>query len=185
MMPFFRIIAHAPCCADTKSFSAPVTGPRSVDVLLAGSSWEHYPIRRRFHNLLHSNKSQLIKGTTFEKTHPGWFPDQNFTTNNTETWKEARPFFRSKIIQIDEYSRMLKNAKIVVTDSSTMGYALQKFSEIAMAGSLIVGTLPHERSYFLKKFVISLDFNDSDDHIIDTINYWLRHPKERIFHGMS
>jgi hypothetical protein len=148
-------------------------------VLLAGNSWEHYPIRNRFANILHSNKKHLIKGTLFEKTHPGWFPNQK-PTNDTETWEEARPSFLSKMTQIDEYSRMLKNAKIVITDSSTMGYALQKFSEIAMAGSLIVGALPHERSSFFKKFVISLDYNDSDDHIIDTINYWLRHPKERI-----
>jgi len=175
-----RIIAHAPHCADTKSFSASVTGPRSVDVLLAGSSWEHYPIRRRFHNLLHSNKSKLIKGTTFEKIHPGWFSNQKFTSKDTETWKEARPFFLSRITQVDEYSRMLKNAKIVVTDSSTMGYALQKFSEIAMAGSLIIGALPHERLSFFKKFAISINYNDSDDHIIETINYWLRHHKERI-----
>jgi hypothetical protein len=149
-------------------------------VLLVGSSYEHYPIRKRFHNIIHSKKRKLINGIVFEMSHPGWTPQNILPTNDTETWDEARPLFLSRIRQVDEYSQTLKNAKIVITDSSTMGYALQKFSEIAMAGSLIIGVLPHERASFFKKLAISLDYSDSDDHIIDTINYWLNHPKKRM-----
>ena len=65
-------------------------------------------------------------------------------------------------------------------DSSIYGYALQKYAQAALGGCLIIGDIPHERSQQWRDFVVEVNINDSDDTIINTINWWLEHDVARL-----
>ena len=75
--------------------------------------------------------------------------------------------------------RTFKASKLVVVTSSTYGRTFAKYIEAALAGCLVVGDLPQRQRNFLSKFVVEINMDDSDDHILGILRWWLEHDAER------
>jgi len=84
--------------------------------------------------------------------------------------------------QTRDYARQLKDAKIVMLDSSLWRYQFQKYAEAVMAGALIVGDVPYQDEGFWERIVVKVSLDDPDEHYITTVNWWLEHDRERLEH---
>lgn len=82
--------------------------------------------------------------------------------------------------QLEDYVSQLKRAKIVYMCSSIRKFALKKYVEAALAGTLIVGDIPAERQDEFREYVVEVDLEDDVNTVSDRINYWLTHSEERI-----
>lgn len=130
-----------------------------------------YPLRYRLGEL---GEKGLIPDYT-ERKHPGYIHSLPGPEPDSPHLFE-HPLER----QIAEYAKTLHRTKICMMDSSVYRYAYQKFIEAAMAGCLIVSDIPYERSDQYRRFVVEIKPTDSDQHIIDTISWWLDHDAERV-----
>lgn len=140
---------------------------RKTDVLLVGRIWSVYPLRQRFQKLIEDGK---MPGKAVHYQHPGyWFPDGPDSRTPEAVEKQGA-----------EYLRQLENAKIVLMCTSKRRYAVRKYMEAAAAGALIIADIPEEREDEFRKFVVEVNLTDSDDVLIETVRWWLDHPKERI-----
>jgi hypothetical protein len=75
--------------------------------------------------------------------------------------------------QLVDYSNTLGSAKICLITSSRWGYSLQKYTEAAAAGCLILGNIPLDRSSEFRKFVIEIRNDMTDTQLVDIVNHWL------------
>lgn len=172
-----RVFAHSPHAAHVPYFynaseTVATQAARSVSVLLAGARTpEVYPLRHRFSGLLDQfNNSLLYKHPGYEIHATGApAPDEPY-------FEEAHPIEHEAI----KYGRLLQSSKICVMDASVYGYALQKYAQAALAGCLIVGDIPRERAAQWRQFVVEVSVDDTDDHIVKTINWWLQHDNARL-----
>lgn len=140
---------------------------RKTDVLLVGRIWSVYPLRQRFQKLIEDGK---MPGKAVHYQHPGyWFPEGPDSRTPEAVEKQGA-----------EYLRQLENAKIVLMCTSKRRYAVRKYMEAAAAGALIVADIPEEREDEFRKFVVEVNLTDSDEVLIETVRWWLDHPKERI-----
>ena len=53
------------------------------------------------------------------------------------------------------------------------------YSEVAMAGALIVRDIPHDREKKFRRYVVEVNMEDSDEKLVRTVQHWLKHPQER------
>jgi hypothetical protein len=97
--------------------------------------------------------------------------------------------------QLRDFSTTLGSHKICLVTASRWGYSiqvrgiriaalptdeLQKYGEAALAGCLIMGSIPLDRHSAFKSFVVPLSMSDTDATIAETIDYWLSHEEERL-----
>ena len=140
---------------------------RKTDVLLVGRIWSVYPLRQRFQKLIEEGR---MPGKAVHYQHPGyWFPEGPDSRTPEAVEKQGA-----------EYLRQLENAKIVLMCTSKRRYAVRKYMEAAAAGALIVADIPEEREDEFRKFVVEVNLTDPDEVLIETVRWWLDHPKERI-----
>ena len=136
---------------------------REYDILLAGKSTiKHYPLRYRLFNLISKNKNtRLKKYKIYEHDHPGY--------NNDLSYKDTA---------LIDYAKNINKCYLCIGGTSKYNYRLGKYVEISMCGSLILGDLPFEDKKRLKKFVIIVNNNMTDDKLLDIICKTLDNRKE-------
>jgi len=170
-MPNYKLIKSAkflniPHCAEKTVFKD--YGQRKIyDVLLTGRISASYPLRTRFEKLIKTKMSKYFNCEIL--SYPG------FTVPNLN-----HPHV------LDGFARMVNQSKIALTCSSKYKYALAKYIEIPMCGSLLAADLPDERHEFFKKYMLVIDPSDSDQTIIDKLAYYIENDEEReklIFEG--
>jgi glycosyltransferase involved in cell wall biosynthesis len=138
---------------------------KDIDVLMIGVISEKvYPIRHRLYKLLFGKSvpDKLSKYNLYHYKHVGYKID---TAYNDQ--------------QMIEFAKIISRSKICIACTSIYKYRLGKYVEIAMAGTAILGDLPYEDTYSFDKFIINIE-NDTDDNIVDTIDYYLTHTDELI-----
>ena len=135
---------------------------KDYDIIVVGDGENlNYPFRTRLRKLVVEKMSH--KWRTFIVKYPG--P------------KNAK-ILRSKFLQ-PEYAKIINQSKITLSCSSKWGYALGKYFEIPPCNSLLGTNLPDERHDFFGSYVLEIDMKMSDEEIIERIEYYLNHEKER------
>ena len=153
-------VIHAPLFSNVSHLSP----SRTTTVLLTGRLASAYPFRTRLHHLIESGKIKGAKG----RKHP------------TYTMAEAEISSVKRIKEQErDYVRSLESAQIVFVTSSRSKLRLIKYGETAVAGALIVGDMPLGSEYEFKDIMVEIKPNYSDSEIVDTVEYYLAHPKER------
>ena len=171
---FSRVISHSPHCADPgRVFSASRDAARPIDLYLAGAISAAYPLRQRWVAF-----SDQLKLPITYRTHPTYFSEPFV---KYEPWSEKHvDLVRTREEQVLSYAQDLKQAKILLTDSSVYKYALMKYIEATMAGCLIIGYIPNDFPDMYRQFVVEVDKSMTDDQLIEIVNYWLENSAERI-----
>ncbi len=150
----FRFV-HIPHHVNTEVFR-PSGKPKTVDILLAGvQSPDIYPLRARFAALL----PKLSHWKTAVHKHPGYRP--------------ADPAAHQAA-----FAAALSSARIVLTCSSTYGYALAKYAEVMACGSAVGGDVPAERQEWFRDHIIELDLSMTDAEMVDRLDWWLSRPAD-------
>jgi len=172
-----KLIMHLPHSAPKEIFYFPVEKERDIPFLIIGFQNGWYPERQNVTALF--QKGLLPKGSML-KPHPGyWFKDKQRKTVEQETL---------------EYASLLSRAKVVLVTSSAKQYAVRKYAEVALSGALLFGNIPGERQDEFRQYMVEIDVAsgvlenwvsirskaDSEKEIIEKINYWVTHDKERI-----
>ena len=167
-----RVLVHSPNVADPYIFLGEIDDiNRDIDILIVGYVHDNvYPTRSRFLKLVDSNRLNAVV-----LPHPDYYNRWPI-----EKLKKFNITHTSCEKQVLLYSSYLKRAKIVLTGSSRYKYGLQKYSEIPLAGALMIGDVPNERQLDFRSFMVELTPNDSDEYILKTIKWWLHHPVERL-----
>ena len=163
-----RVIGHSPTSAEPLVFYPPValrsdTPPtRDIDLLVVGARHSFvYPLRTRMGEIV----SKGLLNHSYVHAHPGYL-FENSSVEQTES-------------QMYAYAALLRRAKIVVMDSSRYGYALSKYVEAAMSGCLLLGEIPLEREEEFRRYVVEVSMNMTDEQILATVDYWIKHDHER------
>ena len=68
-----------------------------------------------------------------------------------------------------QYAEFIRRAKIAIFDTSFAKYALKKFSEVAMSGTVIASDIPREFEVMFRDFVIPLKLSDTEADISRTL----------------
>ena len=160
LMAHLPHVIHAPLFNNVSHLSPKRTTP----ILLTGRLASAYPLRTRLHKMIESGK---IKGARTRK-HP------------TYTMAEG-DISSVQIIDSQEadYIRSLESAQIVFVTGSRAGLRLIKYGETAVAGALIVGDIPLGSEHEFKNIMVEIKPEYSDKKIVQTVEYYLAHPKER------
>ncbi|CAF3128418.1 unnamed protein product [Rotaria sp. Silwood2] len=163
-----RVIVHIPQCAEPSIFYPPVALNsdkrviRDIDILVVGALQSFvYPLRSRLAEMV---KKKLIKNS-YLHDHPGYVL-VNRSVEQTES-------------QIHDYAALLRRAKIVVVDSLRYGHAINKYSEVALSGCLIIGDIPSEREEEFRRYIVQISMNMTDEEILSIIEYWIKNEHER------
>lgn len=82
--------------------------------------------------------------------------------------------------QLSDFADDLAQSKICFVTSSRWGYSVQKYGEAAAAGCLMIGTIPLDRQADMAQFIVPISNNDTDEHILETINFWLDPANEQL-----
>lgn len=82
--------------------------------------------------------------------------------------------------QLQDFSADLASSKICFVTASRWQYSIQKYGEAAAAGCLIIGTLPLDRRDEFRKFVVEISNNDTDEHIANVVDHWLKDEQGRL-----
>ena len=136
----------------------PILRNRTIDILLTGAiDDEIYPLRFKFRAMINSNAFGSVK--CMYRAHPGY--------RLTSPKAEAK-----------QYANALRNAKIVLADTSKYGYAAEKYYEIPACGAVICGNIPHERQDIFRKFVIEIDEGWGEHHIARVVQKALRNAEK-------
>jgi hypothetical protein len=56
----------------------------------------------------------------------------------------------------------------------------KKYFEAALAGILIIGDLPTDEEDIFSEFVVKIKEDNTDEEILNIINYWIDYKEERI-----
>jgi hypothetical protein len=136
---------------------------REYDILLAGKNTiKHYPLRFRLFNLISKYRNtRLKKYKILDLNHPGY--------NNDFSYKD---------LALIDYAKNINKCYLCIGGTSKYNYRLGKYVEISMCGSLVLGDLPYEDKERLKKFVITVNNNMTDDKLLDIICKTLDNKKE-------
>ena len=147
---------------------------RTVDIMLLGAFdktdkiWGGmYPLREAWFDML-SDRGRFGLGEykVHIYKHPGHF-DKHKTLED-------------QLNQTGEYARQLKSTKILLTDSSAVHYSLQKYSEALVAGCLIIGDMPHDRTREYRRFSVEVPTRSGPEHLARVVKYWVEHDAERL-----
>ena len=157
---------------------------RSVDLLLLGNMKAVlYPLRVRWKSMVEEN-AQLLQDrniTVQTKVHPGYFRkrDPGFFSGGPLGQVAAPPKRNAKNV-FPEYVAALQSAKVLLTDSSSVHYSLQKYTEAMAAGVLLVGDIPHDRMNVWRNFAVEVPSNASNAKLLGTALWWVEHEEERL-----
>jgi len=132
-----------------------------------------YSFRLRLATLLKTIKTNTTL-KIYHKVHPGYME------LNNKTVREKAGFNSITLEkQIHQFAADLRSSKISLVTASNWHYALQKYGESAMAGCLMVGSLPEEDRENYEKFVVDIE-GMTDEEIVQAFHYWVKNDKERI-----
>ena len=153
-------VIHAPLFNNVSHLSP----TRTTTVLLTGRLASAYPFRTRLHNLIESGK---IRGAKARK-HPTYTMAEGEVSSVKRIEDQER-----------DYVRSLELSQIVFVTASRSQLRLIKYGEAAAAGALIVGDIPLGSEDEFKNIMVEIRPDYSDSKIVDTVEYYLAHPKER------
>jgi hypothetical protein len=150
---------HNPICVEKRIFKD--YGEEKIyDVLLIGSlKKDIYPLRNKFKEEIFprlKKKGYICKVLE----HPGYRIDDVDE-------------------QIRNYAKEINRSKIVVTCSSIFRYAVHKYVEVPLCGSLLCADLPNERKDWFRKWMLVVKLNESAGSIVEKIEYYLQNDDER------
>jgi hypothetical protein len=127
------------------------------DILIYGSMAACYPFRKRLLNIIE---------------------------NNTSNWK-TRIIYIEDNIRGEHLAREINKSYLCVACDSIFNYFLNKYIEIPLANSLLIGSMPIQgNSLFDENSYIHIDNNMSDEEIINIINISLM-DKQRIIEKIT
>jgi hypothetical protein len=158
------ILTHIPSPTTRQRFFAD-PAKRSVDITLLGAMGKSlYPLRNIWKQML-DKKDQLGLGKykVHFRSHPSHF-NPNMDHNK----------------QLSDYADKLKSTKILLTDSASVHYSVQKYTEALVAGCLIVGDIPHDRMREYRRFSVEVPTKADVKHLAEVVKYWLDHDDERL-----
>lgn len=158
------ILAHIPSPTTRERFFADPQ-LRSVDITLLGAMGNSlYPLRNIWRQML-DKKDELGLGKykIHFRAHPKHF---DLKLDHTK--------------QLTEYANRLKSTKILLTDSASVHYSVQKYTEALVAGCLIVADIPHDRMREYRRFSVEVPTKADVRHLATVVKYWLEHEDERL-----
>ncbi|MBW0577097.1 hypothetical protein O181_116812 [Austropuccinia psidii MF-1] len=163
------LLVHQPHFIDKKVFYHPVTDPRPEEIIIAGDLGAFYPFRARLADMI---RNKTLPG--WIKGHPGY--------EDIKTPKQRKPNLTAEMQeqQLIDFGIDLGRAKICLVTDSRWGYSVQKYVEAAAAGCLIAGNVPLDRQQMFQKVIVPMSNKDSDQKVIQTLKWWLKHDQERI-----
>jgi len=165
------LLVQQPHPVEPRLFEHPLNGPKTRDVILAGSlEAPMYPLRHRLSEMIKAGK---IPG--YIRPHPG-YPDI-LTAEDRERLGIDAAYMEK---QLQDFSSDLASSKICFVTASRWQYSIQKYGEAAAAGCLVIGTLPLDRRDAFREFVVEISNNDSDAHIASVIDHWLKDEQGRL-----
>jgi hypothetical protein len=136
--------------------------PNIYDVLMVGrTTSKHYPFKNRLVKLIEEKLSKLFKCYILE--HPGY----------------NVPDFQNNLKCLNNYAKVINQAKVVLSCTSRYKYALGKLVEIPLCNSLICSDIPDERQDFFKKFIWEINDKMSDEEIVNRITMILNNKSKR------
>lgn len=157
---------NIPHCAETGMFKDWKL-KKEYDILISGAMFKGvYPFRRRLRSLL----------------------PKHFNCKILNKPKSRLPDWKTHPHTLERYSQEINKAKIAVATSSKYRYALEKYVQIPMSGTLLAGDIPDERNGFYKKFMLILNRSYSDEEIVNNIKSVLNNKsllKEQTLRGMT
>ncbi len=158
------ILAHVPSPTTRERFFADPK-VRTVDITLLGAMGKSlYPLRAIWKQMLDERDNLgLGKYKIHFRSHPTHF---NPNLNHEK--------------QLSEYADRLKSTKILLTDSASVHYSVQKYTEALVAGCLIVGDMPHDRMREYRRFSVEVPTKADVRHLATVVKYWLEHEDERL-----
>ena len=164
----FRYVPHSverkifkPIPEIKKVFDVIIVGATNVQTMLG----EHYPLRKRMVRLL--SESNKLTDNFKCKVIPhvgGSFPDAH-----TDRYAV-------------DFAMKINTSKIVITDSGAPKSRFGKYIEVPSCGVALAGDVYNDHPndvHELKKFLIEINMDMSDDEILSKIVYYLIHNKER------
>jgi FkbM family methyltransferase len=156
-----KLLVHVPSPASSVYFR-PFQEPRTIDISILGSVNGAYPMRTRWRSLMPKLRAR------------GWsISEQNM---NHKYWPG-----RSEALKMrQKYRDLAKNSKVILTGASFVFYSLQKFSEFAAAGGLMISTLPQDRTDDFKKFIVEVNPKMSDNQLIEIVEKYLKNDADRM-----
>ncbi len=138
-------------------------GERDIDVLLVGRCHaELYELRMRW--------SALIAEGRLPNAHQVWAPYSAHKMAHTR---------EELITQQNEFARLLRRAKIVLTCSSHWHYMLQKYTEIPASGAFMISDVPTNLPAIFTENMGVVHQGMSDDELVATVLGWLEQDAER------
>lgn len=156
-----NVFVHAPMGADPNVYFADYENyhGNKVDGLLVGAAAPScYPMRARIKQMIDTG---VLPGVV--RHHPG------YTLSSLEQHGKQRA----------EYAAALRSARLSYVTAMHYRHRLQKFSEGALSGTLMLGTLPQEREELFRDIMVELREDDSDEYITAVAHWWLEHESER------
>ena len=158
------ILAHIPSPTTRERFFADPQ-LRSVDITLLGAMGKSlYPLRNIWKQMLDKrDELGLGKYKIHFRSHP-----KHFDPNLDHTK------------QLTDYANRLKSTKILLTDSASVHYSVQKYTEALVAGCLIIGDIPHDRMREYRRFSVEVPTMADVRHLAAVVKYWLEHEDERL-----
>jgi hypothetical protein len=153
---------NIPHCAEPEIFKD-YREDKIYDILISGFMREDvYPFRHRLRKIVVERLSSRYNCKILP--HPGY---------------RSRYALKPNTCILEGYAREVNRAKIAITCSSKYKFALMKYIEIPMSGTLLAADLPDERHEFFKKFMVVLDPKWSDGKIADKLEFYINHKTER------
>lgn len=157
-------VADLRCSGDVNSF-------KPTDILYTGKAEpkEFYPIRERFLSLIQRG---LLNAKV--RSHPGYFlqvTDEDIIQRKVD--------LDIQDAQFQDYIHDLQTAKIALCGGSLNRVQTTRIFEAALAGALVVGDIPADEESILRKFMVDVSPDESDERIVDTIHWWLDHEERR------
>ena len=155
----FVYIGH---CAEKKIFKN-YNLTQEYDILVAGCTSSHYPLRNRFLKLLPILRQ---KYRCYQHPHPGY----DLHDAHTDRY-------------LKEMAKSINKARITLTDTGRPRSRYGKYIEIPMCGtSAICGDLPGDKGPQADNynFVIEVNNSMSDKEIINRISYYLDNEDARL-----
>lgn len=158
-------IAH---CADNKIFKPRKEIKKIYDIAIVGATHAStilgnaYPLRYRMTKVLNKIPSKYVCKV---------IPHVGGSHPDAHTDKYAIDF-----------ANKINSAKIIVTDSAVTKYRLGKYIEVPMCGTALAGDIYDDHINDiknLKKFLIEINMQMSDDQIIDILTYYIDNETKR------
>ncbi len=165
------VVAQMTQVAD-KNFYHDASNKRNINVLNCGftNMPDFYPLRTRFTEMINNKEIDAVI-----REHPGYtLPIKDTYILNKKVDPDCRD------VEIENYKKQLTDTKILLVGASIRRCLMTKVCEGTLAGALIIGNIPYDDENTLKKFIVEVNMNHTNEYIKNIIKYWLEHDEERI-----